>query len=59
MTAPLPSVDSAESPYWLVAITLAVMLDPQAKLYGEALKIDTGMVQVTEVDDVISQLDAC
>jgi len=35
------------------------MLDPQAKSYGEALKIATGTVQVTEVDDVISQLDAC
>jgi hypothetical protein len=59
MTAPFPSKDSVESPYRLVAITLALILDPQAKSYGDVLKIDTEIMQVTEVDDVISQLEAC
>jgi hypothetical protein len=35
------------------------MLDPQAREYGDAVKTDTGMVQVTAVDEVISQFEAC
>lgn len=42
-TAPLPPVDSNETPIELIAVTLAKILYPQARLYGAAISTETGI----------------
>ena len=56
ITAPLPALDYAESPYKFVAITIAYTLDPHGRLKGDSRRISTGIVHVVEVDDERSQL---
>ena len=43
--APLPEFDYVELPWIFVAITFAKTLEPQGKLYGDAYKVATGILQ--------------
>jgi hypothetical protein len=43
MIAPLPGSDASESPYELVAIILAKMLDPHGKLKGLVISVAIGI----------------
>jgi len=45
-TAPLPAADGSELPTVFVATTYANTLEPQTKLNGEAIKVETGIVQL-------------
>jgi hypothetical protein len=56
ITAPFPSRDSTESPYALVAVTVAYTLEPQGRLNGYYLSDKTGIVQeAADGDEVTSQ----
>ena len=46
ITAPLPDIDALELPTTFVASTVAWMLAPHARLYGEACRTEIGTVQV-------------
>jgi hypothetical protein len=39
--APFPATEVPELPYLLIATTLAEILDPQLRLNGELIKVET------------------
>ena len=53
--APFPAADSAELPYAFIAITVVCTFVPQSRLNGDALRAETGTVQLVAVDADISQ----
>lgn len=55
MTAPLASKDYSESPYKLIAITLAYTSLPHGNEQGDTIRVATGIVQVVKTDYDISQ----
>ena len=56
MMAPLPAAEAVELPYVLIAVTVACTFVPHSRLYGAALRANTGTVQLIAVDKDISQL---
>jgi len=46
MTPPFPAGDNWESPIIFVALTLAKMLPPHAKLNGSALNVENGIIHL-------------
>ena len=46
ITAPFPSAEASESPFMLVAITLAQTLDPHGSKKGSALNVAIGTLHV-------------
>jgi len=54
--APLPAAEAVELPYVLIAVTVACTFVPHSRLYGAALRANTGTVQVVAVDEDMSQL---